>query len=224
MAMRALGSMPDPNRRIMGSIARRQRKSEPTRQRKSSGSTKQSQPVSSYVPRGTGGKTPPRVTSGGSGGKVSATKPVAPAIPGPVKPIVPDINAYLAGDVDYQGQLRQFDKTLGDFNANLGNRRTRLTADYGQGKRDMEKQKIEDLLAIKDDFASRGILGSGLYTGRIGEYETSFADQLANFERTYNDSLGDLTTESTQFLREQELQKEASRQDAIRRRAQQYGL
>lgn len=178
---------------------------------------------------GTGGKTPPR-TSGGGGGSNAKTvtkttpRPAAPTAPGPVAPIVPSIEDYLAGDVDFQNQLRQFAKTLGDFNTNLDSRRTRLTADFGEGKRNMEKQKVDDLLAIKDDFASRGILGSGLYTNEVGDYNTNYAEALANFERQYNQSVGDLANESTQFNREQELQKEAARLDAVRRRAQKYGV
>lgn len=188
-------------------------------------SPKYTQPYTPYTPKkgGTGGSKPtPTKLRQNSG--ITKVSNVAPPVPGPVKPIIPDINAYLAGDVDYQNQLRQFDKTLADYTADSSLRKTRTEADYGEGKRNMEKQRIEDLAAIKDDFASRGILGSGLYTGRVGEYETGYGTQLADLERQFNQSIQDLSNQNLQFNREQELAKEAARQDAIRRRAQQYGL
>lgn len=149
----------------------------------------------------------------------------APTVqPGPVKPIVPTLDQYLGGDTTYLDQLRQFDRTLGDFIANLGVRKTRLTADYGENKRDMEQQRIKDLEAIKNDFASRGLLSSGLLVDESGKYEKDYANQLADFERQFTQSQSDLTLEDTQFRREQELAKEAARQDAARRRAEKYGL
>lgn len=181
-------------------------------------------------------------TSGSSSGSKSSSRPTvkpskpsktptktatakAPTLaPGPVKPIVPTLDQYLGGDTTYQDQLRQFDRTLGDFIANLGVRKDRLTADYGENKRDMEQQRIKDLEAIKNDFASRGLLSSGLLVDESGKYEKDYAQQLADFERQYTQSQSDLTLEDTQFRREQELAKEAARQDAARRRAEKYGL
>lgn len=176
-----------------------------------------------YRPKTT---TKPKVTSrkpSKTPSRTAVSKP-APKVAGPVKPIVPTLDQFLGGDTTYLDQLRQFDRTLGDFIANLGVRKTRLTADYGENKRDMEQQRIEDLEAIKNDFASRGILGSGLFVDENAQYEKTYAQQLADFERQYQQSQSDLTLEDTQFRREQDLAKEAARADAARRRAEKYGL
>lgn len=181
------------------------------------------------VPRtSTSRVTPTKISNSGSS---SSSRPssapvsnVPAAAPGPIAPIVPDIGAYLAGDVDYQNQIRQFDKTLADFTADSSTRKVRTEADYGEGKRNMETQRGTDLQSLKDDFASRGLLSSGLYTGRIGEYETDYRTQIADLERQFNQAVQDISNQGTQFTREQDLSKESARQDAIRRRAQQYGL
>lgn len=155
---------------------------------------------------------------------VTAVKPPASIAPGPVKPIIPSLDEFLGGDTTYQDQLRQFDRTLGDFVANLSTRKDRLTADYGENKRNMDQQRTKDLESILNDYASRGLMGSGLFVDENAQYEKTFAQQLADFERQFGQSQTDLTLEDTQFRREQELAKEAARQDAARRRAEKFGI
>ncbi len=176
--------------------------------------------------RNAGPKTSPGGSKGPSAKNPSSTAvkgaPVSTA--GPVAPITPTLENYLGSDVTYQDQLRNFDRTLADFLANMGTRNTRTTADFGEGKRNMEQQRVTDLDAIKNDFASRGLLNSGLFVDKNAQYEKDYAQQLADAERLYNQAISDLSTEETNFRREQDLQKESAKQDAARRRAEKYGV
>lgn len=191
-----------------------------TRTNQSTGRTTTVRPVAKPKPK----YTAPKASKPSKTPTVTATRQAPQVAPGPVAPIVPSLDQYLGGDTTYLDQIRQFDRTLGDFIANLGTRKTRLTADYGENKRNMGQTHDKDIEQIKNDFASRGLIDSGLFVDENAKYEKDYAQQLADFERQYGQSQQDLTTEDTQFRREQDLSKEAARADAARRRAEKYGL
>jgi len=93
----------------------------------------------------------------------------------------------------------------------------------GLYQRELREQRLKDLQDILDDYASRGILRSGLYAQKRGDYETEFGKQLSETNRQRLKQYGDLAAEARQFAREQELQREQARLDAIRRRAAETG-
>lgn len=93
----------------------------------------------------------------------------------------------------------------------------------GLYQRELRQDRDRDIDEILNDYASRGLLHSGLYAKKRGEYETEFGKQLAEINRQRSKMYSDLGTERTAFEREQELQKENARLDAIRRRAAKTG-
>lgn len=169
--------------------------------------------------------TPP-ITSNSSG---HYTKPVqpAPVQTGPIQPVKPpppSINAYLTKDTTYQQQLRSLGKSLADFLAQQKQQNSRINEDYTSANSALNTQKTFDLKNIEDDFASRGLLTSGLYAGEVGDYNTNFLQQLNELTKGKNRSLADLLSQKTQFQSQQQLAQQAAREAAIRRRAEQYGL
>lgn len=133
------------------------------------------------------------------------------------------LDKYLGKDADYQATLRDLARSLTDFKARQGVEKSRAGAEYSYQQHTMNSQKDLDLRDILDDFAARGIATSGVYAGRVGDYNSSFNDQMAELGRQYNNQLSDFALALTDFNRQQSLQKEAARQAAIRRRSAKLG-
>lgn len=162
---------------------------------------------------------PPAVTTNSSGQYV---RPMAPpqATPGPV----PDINAYLGQDSGYQDQLRQYALALNNFMADITRRRGTLETDYGTSKKAMDDQRIKDLDLLEDDYGARGLLRSGLYATAVGDYEKEFGERTSDLARRQQEALAALTQEEGNFKSQQQLKEQSSKEQAIARRAAQYGL
>jgi hypothetical protein len=148
--------------------------------------------------------------------------PVAPPAnnPGPV----PDIGAFLGGDTGYQQQLRSLAQALSDFNADITRRRGSLESEYGLSKKALDDQRLLDLDHLEDDYGARGMITSGLYGKAVSDYEREFNQRATDLETRQKEALGLLEQESGKFKSQQELQTQAAREQAIRRRAEQFGL
>lgn len=134
-----------------------------------------------------------------------------------------DINSYLAGDSGYQQQLAGFAKTLQDFLGDLTRRKGTLQTEFGVSDKALRGQRTKDLDTLEDDFGARGLIHSGLYAGAVGDYEKEFNERVAELARKQQEALGALTQEEGQFKSAQQLREQAAREEAIRRRAEQYG-
>lgn len=161
----------------------------------------------------------PSVTTNSSGQYV---RPMAPpqATPGPVQ----DIGAYLGADSGYQDQLRQYALALNNFMADLTRRRGTLETDYGTSKKAMDDQRVKDLDLLEDDYGARGLLRSGLYAGAVGDYEKEFGERSSDLSRRQQEAMGALSQEEGNFKSQQQLKEQAAKEQAIARRAAQYGL
>lgn len=149
-----------------------------------------------------------------------AKRPVAK--PKPRKPS--DLEKWLAGDVDYQQQLAEFNKSSSDYQSQY-NKQTGITArDYAETQRALDRQGQQDRMDQQNDFAGRGILHSGVFAKSLGDYNTDFNSRVKNLVTGKNDKLGDLGDQRNQFLAQLRLEMNAAKQDAIRRRAQKLGL
>jgi len=111
-----------------------------------------------------------------------------------------------------------------DFNADVGRRRGSLTSQFGLSQKAMNDQKVRDLDALEEDYGSRGILRSGLYTDAVGDYESEFGNRMTDLQRQQTDALNQLNQEGSQFKSQNNLQRQSAREAAIRRRAEQYGV
>lgn len=189
----------------------------PTRQ-----SQPKRQPRRSTPSRSVSRKAPSRsssrsVSSARAPGTVEAVTPPKPKPP-------PSVKDYLAGDVSYQNLLRGQQRTLADFLADIGRQRTEATTSFGDVTRSMEQEKERALEAMTNEFASRGLLQSGLFGQEQAEYNQDWANQMTQLEQGQQSLLADLLSQRTNFQREQSLAQEAARQSAIRRRAEKYGI
>ena len=167
-------------------------------------------------------------TGGGTGVKYQANSSgsygAVPAVPAATAGPVPDINAYLGGDTTYQQQIRQFAKALSDFEADAGRRRGVLESDYGTSKRALGDQRGLDLKNLEEDYGSRGVLHSGLYGKAVGDYEKEYGERVTDLDRRQQEALNMLLQEQSQFGQQNTLSQQQAREEALRRRAEQYGV
>lgn len=136
----------------------------------------------------------------------------------------PSLGSWLGQDADYQDQLRAFQRSLSDFSAETKRRRGKVEADYSSGAKQMGTQRVKDLSDIMNDFASRGLLKSGLFGARQSEYEQTYNTNLGELGKNRKGLLDDIGSEESQFKRQQALAKETARKEAARRRAEKYGI
>lgn len=170
---------------------------------------------SGSAPRSTPRSSPGKVSSIGAPSKAPAPKPT---------PKPPNVKSYLAGDVTYQDLLRGQQRTLSDFLADITRQRGEAKTSFGDVTRSMETERDRALEAMMNEYASRGLLQSGLFGEAQGNYQQDWQNQMTSLEQGQQSLLGDLLSQQTNFKREQGLASEAARQDAIRRRASKYGL
>lgn len=153
--------------------------------------------------------------------RATGSAPASPPATGPGP--VPDINAFLGGDSAYQDQLKQFANALSLFNADVTRRRGGIETDYASSQKAMNDQKILDLNNLEADYGARGLLRSGLYGKAVGDYNNEFNTRMTDLTTKEKDALAGLDQENSRFQSQQQLQQQAAREDAIRRRAAQYG-
>lgn len=178
--------------------------------RSSGGSTSNPAGRSSYIG---GGKSP----TNNRGGK-------APIGSTPTKSSIPDINAYLGMDSDYQNTLRGSKRTLNDYLSELGRRQGEAGTQFNDTKAGMERDRVQQLEDLKNEYASRGLINSGLYADEQGKFQQNYMTQLEALQKQQAALLADLMSQKTNFQREQELSNERARQEALQRRAAKYNI
>lgn len=186
-----------------GSAGRRRTKSS------SGGSTRRS--VSS------GGSTRRSSSSGGGGRSVSSPKPKA-------APKSPSIADFLGTDSIYQNALRGGKRSLADFLSELGRRRGEAGTQFTQTQASMERDRTQQLESLKNEFASRGLIQSGLYGEEQGRFQQQFTDQMTALQQQQAALLSDLLGQETNYKRENELALEQAKQEALARRAAKYKI
>lgn len=140
------------------------------------------------------------------------------------KPKQSAADKWLAGDTTYQQQLAEFNRAKAEYEANYGRQRGIVTRDYDESQRALGLQGQRDRVDQQNDFAGRGILHSGMFAKALGDYNTDFNQRVRALTTGKTDRLGDLGGQRTNFLNQLRLEGNASRQDALRRRAQKLGI
>lgn len=177
-----------------------------------------------------GGVTPaPPVISNSSGSYQRPSAPPSGAagpIPqiAPPAPAAPSINQYLGMDTGYQQQVRQFQNALANYLASEKQQRGKINEDYGSATQALNTQKGLDLQNIQDDYGSRGLLTSGLFADANSKYNTDFLQKLAELTKNQRRGLSDLSSGEADFRKQQSLETQRAREQAIARRASKYGL
>jgi hypothetical protein len=137
---------------------------------------------------------------------------------------IPGINKYLAGDTTYQDQISQLMKQREQFNRSNSSQQSMVNQDFGTALDKMLRQKDTDHKSMTGDFASRGLLNSGLFTKSVGDYDTNYQQQYNELATGQQRSLSDLLEALANYGTENDAATLAAKQDAIRRRAQKYGI
>lgn len=140
------------------------------------------------------------------------------------KPQVPDVSKYLGADEVYQQALRGGRRSLADFLSEIGRRKGESEVQFGQTKEQLEEDRVRQLERMRDEFASRGLIHSGLFGEEQGRFQEAFQNQLQQLEQQQAGLLQDFLSQERDFRREQELAQEVARQEALARRASKYNI
>lgn len=178
------------------------------------GATKKSSSSSSSRSYGGGGG----VSSGGGGGGGGSFNSAGSALR------APSINSYLGGDSVYQGALSGGKRTLADFLSELGRRRGEAGTQFNQTKASMERDRVQQLEDLRNEFASRGLIQSGLYGEEQGKFQQQFTDQSTALQQQQAALLADLMSQEKNYRRESDLSLQAAKQEALQRRAAKYQI
>ena len=171
----------------------------------------------SSVPQARAGNVqgPGRGGSGGGSGKQPKPKP---------EPKPPSLKKYLGGDSTFQDQVSLLQKELEDYVLSNQGQRRDLREDFGTATSRMGDERTRALEEMEADFASRGLLNSGLYDESISEYDQQYQQRLGDLSSDRDRGLEDLLESMGMYRRQNRGQRQSARQEAIRRRAEQYGL
>lgn len=123
-------------------------------------------------------------------------------------------------DAEYQQELRNLQNALSDYKSKMGINTTRAGTQYAESKRDLTQQKTRDLSDIENDFAARGIINSGVYGQKLGDYNQLSGQQFDKLSENYKNALTDIQTQFKDYQRQYQQQLDQAKLAAIRRRAQ----
>jgi hypothetical protein len=121
------------------------------------------------------------------------------------------LDKWLAGDDTYQQQLSNYNKEKSDYDSQYNRQKQIVGRDYSTTQRQMNKQAVDDRTTQANDFAGRGVLHSGVYAKALGDFNADFNTKMTNLTQGKTDSLGDLSTDRTNFLRQVSLDLQLSR-------------
>lgn len=186
------------------------RRSTPTRSTSSGGST-----------RRIGTPVKPKAPTKPSKPNPSVKKPPAKT---PAKPSVPTIDQYLGTDAAYQQALSGSKRSLTDFLSDVGRRRGEAGTQYGQTRASMERDRQQQLDDLRNEFASRGLINSGLYGQEQGDFQSKFTEQMNALDQQQAALLADLLSQESNYRRESDLANQQAKQEALLRRTQKFNL
>lgn len=166
----------------------------------------------------------PRTTVSSRSGRYTGGGVSSNVAPAQAAPAAPDLNTFLNQDADYQNQLAQFANNLAQFMADATRRQGIIESDYGTSKKAMDDQKVIDLNNLEADYGARGVLRSGLYGKAVGDYNTEFGNRATDLLNKEKQGLGALDQERSRYQTQNTLQSQQAKEQAIRRRAEQYGV
>ena len=137
---------------------------------------------------------------------------------------IPDINAFLGTDAAYQNVVRGGKRSLADFLSELGRRRGEAGTQFTQTKASMERDRVQQLEDLRNEFASRGLIQSGLFGEEQGKFQQQFTQQSQALQQQQAALLADLMSQEKNYRREQDLALEAAKQEALARRAAKFKI
>lgn len=142
----------------------------------------------------------------------------------PRKSTIPGINQYVNSDPYYQQGVGELNRVLRQFKqSNMGSRADVYDA-FKTASQRMGDERGKALSSLKDDFAARGILDSGLYAGSVNDYNKEYTNRTTDLTKDRTDQLSNLGEEFANFQGLNRSKVADLKLDAIRRRAERYGI
>ena len=152
----------------------------------------------------------------------SATGTVAPvAAPAPPPMSVED---WLAQDTTWKSQQDQFNKAWSDYQAQALQSENQYRTGYTADVNKLKTARTQAGQELESDFASRALLGSGIYAKAYTDYVNDYDARQKALDTGLSDFLANLTSQKQNYKSEQDLSLEKAKQDAINRRAASLGL
>lgn len=162
---------------------------------------------------------------GGGGGGVGSNRSghissfAAPAPP----PAPPSLEQFSAKDSTYQNQLSALKKALADYMAQQGQAQTQYLTGYTSDLDTLKQNRTQGLGDLENDYASRGLLQSGLYADSLSDLNTDYDKRQSALEQAKAAFLANQGSDLTNFKSEQQITQQRALQEAAARRAAQYG-
>lgn len=174
---------------------------------------------------GGGGRSVPRQYNGGGGGGVGTNRTggISNFAPPPAPPAPPNLEAFSAKDSTYQNQLSALKKALADYMAQQGQGKNQYLTSYASDAKSLGENRTQGLDDLGNDFASRGLLQSGLYADSLSDLNSDFDKRQAALDQARAAFLAQQGSDLTNFKSEQQLTQQKALQEAAARRAAQYG-
>jgi hypothetical protein len=167
--------------------------------------------------------TAPRITSNPTG-RISSTQVQPAAVAPPPPPPVPTESEWLTGDTTFQTQMSALEKALADYKAQSQQQSTQYGVDYGAKLNELGIARKQGVSDLQNDFASRGLLQSGLFDNNLTEFNTGMDRRRGDLDRSKSDFEAQLATALSNFGTENNLSNTRARQEALARRAAQFGI
>lgn len=165
----------------------------------------------------------PSSSGGGAGYGSSPTGQISQAAPTP-PPRPPSLADFLGSDSVYTQQMSALDKARADYLAQQGQAKTQYLTGYTGDLNQLNENRTEGLGNLENDFASRGLLRSGLYADDMAHMNKDFDTKQSNLEQAKANFIAQLAQDLTNFSGEQDITRTKAKSDAAARRAAQYGL
>lgn len=136
----------------------------------------------------------------------------------------PNIQQYLALDVDYQNAINDLVQNLGAFKTKNIGQRGDLRQDYLTTQRRLGEEKTKTRQEMEEEAAARGMMGSGLYFKDVNDTMREFLEQSGDARTSFTRNKGQLLTDLADQRRLTQQLKQDAKLAAIRRRAAEYGI
>lgn len=168
----------------------------------------------------------PQVGSPSSVGR-TATGSVRPAAPPPrpaPPPAPPSVQTWLKGDSSYITQQSALARALSDYKKQMSGQQSQYEGQYGLNNTELKKQRETGFTDLENDYASRGLLQSGVYGKAYSDLENDYKRRQTDLDTARANFLANLQTGYGNFQTEQQTTAERARQEALARRAAKYNL
>ncbi len=142
----------------------------------------------------------------------------------PTAPVQPNVDEWLANDVAYKTQSDQLAKAWADYQAQSKQSENQYRTDYTSKQSELGKTRELAGQELEADYASRGMLGSGLYAKAYTDYSTDYDNRQKQLDTGLSDFLANLLSQTNNYKSEQDIASEKAKQDAIARRAASLGV